>query len=93
MTPTPLRRQFFTIIRRQIWQILDPSPPHLVHVVIECPLTILVRQNTGSSRLVRFLRHGKIRTSGIRTSCVAIESTQLVRMYLLSPPLIQTFEN
>ena len=28
LTPTPLpRRQFFTTIRRQIWQIFDPSPP------------------------------------------------------------------
>ena len=26
-TPTPLRRQFFSTIRRQIWQIFDPSPP------------------------------------------------------------------
>ena len=26
--PLPLyRRQFFTTIRRQIWQIFDPSPP------------------------------------------------------------------
>ena len=23
----PYRRQFFTTIRRQIWQIFDPSPP------------------------------------------------------------------
>ena len=23
----PLRRQFFTTIRRQIWQIFNPSPP------------------------------------------------------------------
>ena len=24
----PYRRQFFTTIRRQIWQIFDPSPPN-----------------------------------------------------------------
>ena len=27
LTPTPYRRQFFTTIRQQIWQIFDPSPP------------------------------------------------------------------
>ena len=27
MTPTPYHRQFFTTIRRQIWQIFDTSPP------------------------------------------------------------------
>ena len=27
LTPTPLLRQFFTTIRRQIWPIFDPSPP------------------------------------------------------------------
>ena len=27
LTPTPYRRQFFSTIRRQIWQIFDPSPP------------------------------------------------------------------
>ena len=25
--PYPLRRHFFTTIRRQIWQIIDPPPP------------------------------------------------------------------
>ena len=25
LTPTPLRRHFFTTIRQQIWQIFDPS--------------------------------------------------------------------
>ena len=27
MTPTPYRRQVFTTIHRQIWQIFDPFPP------------------------------------------------------------------
>ena len=27
LTPTPYRRQFFTTIRWQIWQIFDPSHP------------------------------------------------------------------
>ena len=27
LTPTPYRRQFFSTICRQIWQIFDPSPP------------------------------------------------------------------
>ena len=27
LTPTPYRLQFFTTIRRQIWQIFDPFPP------------------------------------------------------------------
>ena len=27
LTPTPLRRQFFTAVRRQFWPIFAPSPP------------------------------------------------------------------
>ena len=32
-TPTPLRYQFFTSIRRQIWPIFDPSPLQIADVL------------------------------------------------------------
>ena len=36
--PPPLRGQFLYLERGQKQTFFDPLPPHLVHVVIECPL-------------------------------------------------------
>ena len=38
--PPPLRGQFLYPERGQKQTFLTPSPPHLVHVIIECFLTI-----------------------------------------------------
>ena len=44
----PYRRQFFTTIRRQIWQIFDPSPPKkcrrlkwMVPLIVSCKLGLM----------------------------------------------------
>ena len=40
--PSPLRGQFLYPERGQNRHFLTPSPPHLVHVVIECPLSMYI---------------------------------------------------
>ena len=41
LTPTPLSGPFLYPEHGQNRHFLTPSPPHLVHVLIECPLTLL----------------------------------------------------
>ena len=42
--PTPLCGQFLYPERGQKQTFFDPLPPHLVHVVIECPLITIMGQ-------------------------------------------------
>ena len=51
--PTPLRGQFLYPERGQKQTFFDPLPPHLVHEVIECPLSI--KMNVYASKALKVL--------------------------------------